>query len=86
MVKPHHSFRKMRTRTLIQLGSLVEKCGVLSTLNIAIGVDQDVHHSDAHSVLLGALSDINEAIKTDEKKRELWLKCGENILNMEGKC
>ena len=83
MVKPHHSFRKLRTRNLIQLGSLIEKCGVLNTLDIQIGADQDVHHSNGLSILLGALNDMNETLKTDKIKRELWRQYGESLLYKE---
>ena len=50
-------FRKARTRTLIQLGGLVEKSGLLEPLNITPGDDlqKDVEHLESTAILTGAL-------------------------------
>ena len=83
MVNPQHSFRKLRTRTLIQLGSIIDKSGVLNTLDIVIGTDPADQHDGSFLILLGALSDMNQTLKTDETKRELWRQDGERILYKE---
>jgi hypothetical protein len=53
-------FRKARTRTLIQLGGLVEKSGLLEPLNIMLGDDlqKDYEHLTSAAILTGALSEL----------------------------
>ena len=48
-------FRKARTRTLIQLGGLVEKSGLLEPLNITLGDDlqKDYEHLENTAILTG---------------------------------
>jgi Trm5-related predicted tRNA methylase len=49
-------FRKARTRTLIQLGGLVDKSGLLEPLNITLGDDlqKDYGHLESTAILTGA--------------------------------
>lgn len=68
------SFRRARTRTLIQLGGLMEKSGLIDEFNIVLGDDlqQDLDKKDAVFSLLGALSDLKGRM-TDEEEMNISL-------------
>ena len=70
------SFRKLRTRTLIQLGGLVEKAGLLPPLDIAQGADlqKDEEIKDSVAVLLGGLLGVKDSLADDTQKRLFLLK------------
>ena len=86
MTTPHHAFRKLRTRTLIQLGGLVEKAGLLQTLGITMGADlqKDAEVKDAVSILLGSLAEIQAALE-DEAHQRLCLLKGQQAFLDRGK-
>lgn len=67
-------FRKARTRTLIQLGGLVEKAGLFETLGLIPGAD--LQKDDAMQPialgLLGALLELKSSVKNDEASMTLW--------------
>ena len=85
MTAPHHSFRKLRTRTLIQLGGLIEKAGLLQTLGIAMGSDlqKDEGVKDAVTILLGSLTEMQSALEDEAHKHLCLLKGKEAFLDME---
>jgi len=68
------SARAARTRTLIQLGGLVEKAGLAARLGIRPGDDVQAQHGEAASVLLGALLAASEALESPaaETYRKRW--------------
>ena len=67
--------RKLRTRTLIQLGGLIEKAGVLDALEISLGDDlqKDVDVKEAMITLFGALIDMKETVLADPDQKHLCL-------------
>lgn len=74
--------RKSRTRTLIQLGGLVEKSGILEPLSLQIGDDlqRDELCFDGAATLMGAFSDLVKIIQEDETQTMLWRENGKRIL------
>ena len=85
MTIPHHSFRKLRTRTLIQLGGLIEKAGLLQTLGIAMGSDlqKDEDVKDAVMILLGSLTEMQSALEDEAHKHLCFLKGQQAFLDRE---
>lgn len=76
--------RKSRTRTLIQMGGLVEKSGLMNALGLQAGDDlqKDSELFDKVSCLLGAFLDASECIQTDGESQEiLWSKRGKEHLS-----
>lgn len=77
-------FRKARTRTLIQLGGLVEKSGLLAPLNISLGDDlqKDHEHLESTAILTGALSELRNSFYGEEAQaqRIVWLAKGKYVL------
>ena len=65
--------RNSRTRTLIQLGGLLDLTPLLSICGIELGDDLQVDHRDKSAALLGMLSyfcgDLPEDITTEELER-----------------
>jgi hypothetical protein len=51
------NFRKKRTRTLIQIGGLLELTPFLAICNINIGDDLQLDKPDSAAILLGMLTD-----------------------------
>ena len=78
--------RRARTRTLIQLGGLVEKSGVLDILGITMGQDlqKDPTLFNKVAILSAALNEntkvISQLSETDLVK---WIASGRNILKGE---
>lgn len=74
------SFRKLRTRTLIQLGGLIEKSGLLETLEIPLGADlqKDDDVKDAVTILLGLLVDSKTNLE-DVSFKNLYLLKGQAL-------
>ena len=77
-------FRKARTRTLIQLGGLVEKSGLLEPLNITLGDDlqKDYEHLESIAILMGALSELRGSFYGEEAaaQKMIWLEGGKQVL------
>lgn len=55
MRKKDNQKRKMRTRTLIQLGGLLDLTPLLSICGIELGDDLQLEHQDKAAILLGIL-------------------------------
>lgn len=77
-------FRQSRTRTIIQIGGLVEKSGLLQKLNISPGDDlqQNPDCFKAAAILLGAFIEINKLMKEPDSDSQilLWEENGKNLL------
>lgn len=76
--------RKARTRTLVQLGGLLQKSGILDDLNLTPGndlqKDTDCHESVA--ILMGALCELRQNLQTDDAaaQKMLWCERGKEVL------
>ena len=77
-------FRKARTRTLIQLGGLVEKSGILEPLNITLGNDlqKDYNCLESAAMLIGALLELRARFYGEEahSQKMIWLDRGKKVL------
>ena len=73
-------YRRARTRTLIQLGGLVEKSGLLDKFGIQVGDDlqKDPEVFDDAATLLGAFLENKDALELPEAdaQKMLWCKNG----------
>jgi hypothetical protein len=76
--------RKARTRTLIQLGGLLEKSGILDDINLAPGDDlqKDSSCFDSVAILMGALCELRQNFHTDDAPAQkiLWCERGKEML------
>jgi hypothetical protein len=76
--------RKSRTRTLIQLGGLLEKSGLLDDLNLAPGDDlqKDPECFDSAAILMGALCELRTSFHIDNASAQklLWRERGKEVL------
>jgi hypothetical protein len=80
-------FRKARTRTLIQLGGLVDKSGLLEPLNITLGDDlqRSYEHLESAAILTGALSDLRARLYDEDAEalKMIWLERGKKVLGRQ---
>ncbi|MBA4118860.1 MAG: conjugal transfer protein TraD [Candidatus Puniceispirillum sp.] len=60
--------RRARTRTLIQLGGLVDKAGLVSFFNLEMGKDlqQEINLAPNVATLMGALLHLRHALEEDD--------------------
>ena len=74
----HSTMRKARTRTLIQLGGLVEKAGLMEVFNIEPGEDlqKDLTKKDAVFGLLGALLETHSLLQNGDLHKHLLTQKG----------
>ena len=79
------SERKARTRTLIQVGGLVNLAGLLDYCGIKLGIDLqlDLAQQDKAAMLLGLLTDVFEKSSTSLEQRSKWQELGIRILKQE---
>lgn len=80
---PHSKqFRQARTRTLIQLGGLLEKSGLIEELSISLGSDlqKDVNLKAPVSLLMGALLHLKLELKDNSLSRTLLQERGMKAL------
>ncbi len=65
----HHPYstRQSRTRTLVQLGGLLEKVGLNEHFGIVLGTDlqKDLEVKEAMSTLVGALLELKKLLETE---------------------
>ena len=81
MKKQQQSGRQGRTRTLIQIGGLVQKSGLMDAFLIAPGDDlQDYENLEKASRLLGFLSEHFETSTFNEENLERWSALGSRLL------
>jgi len=76
--------RKARTRTLIQLGGLVEKANLLEPLFLNLGQDLQKNPDcfEGAAVLMGAFAELRQVFEADdaEGQRVLWRERGKELL------
>jgi len=77
--------RASRTRTLIQLGGLLDKAGLTAAFDIALGDDlqRDDYTFDPAATLLGALLEFNSQLQNkdcDLNQKRLWRFKGKKVL------
>lgn len=77
-----HAFRKARTRSLIMLGALVEKSGLLTTFEISLGTDlqKDPDVKFQVAALYKGLTVLNEMAVSDDVHLPLWSNQGLHLL------
>lgn len=80
------SVRKARTRTLIQLGGLVEKAGLVDTLALTIGADlqKDGEMEKPVAILLGALVFLERELHAGAHPLEMLYELGKKHLGSQG--
>jgi len=79
------TLRKARTRTLIALGGLVVKSGLLRPLGIEIGADlqKDEEMQRPTAALFWGLLELKKIIDSDDFILELWSLKGQKILSQQ---
>ena len=78
--------RRARTRTLIQLGGLIEKSGLMEVLGIQMGQDlQKDPNLFSKVAILSAVLNENTQVLSNSSDQELakWIALGRNILRDE---
>ena len=80
--KQENSKRKARTRTLIQLGGLLDLTPLLAICKIELGEDLQLDHPDKSATLLGILSYFCDQIPEHFTDQDLakFKSVGENLL------
>ena len=80
-------FRKARTRTLIQLGGLIEKAGLLRMLGLETGDDlqKDAECFEGASILMGSFVEICQMLEGSEASahKALWSERGKEMLRKQ---
>ena len=76
------SLRKSRTVTLIQLGGLVNKAGLLDPIGLHLGdnLQKDEQNFDAVATLMGAFGELLPMLQKDEAQKMLWRERGKKAL------
>lgn len=78
------SFRKARTRTLIQAGGLLEKARLLEVLRLSPGDDLQKNEEcfEGVAILMGALAEIRQSLLGEEgyTQRTIWYERGKKAL------
>lgn len=78
MKQQHSADRKSRTRTLIMMGGLLQKSGLMDAFNITLGDDlQDYENRSKALQLLGFLTTCFDENNFDEDNLEKWRSVGE---------
>lgn len=74
------ALRRKRTRTLIQLGGLIEKSGLMETVNIETGLDLQKDDEIKESVyeLYGALLHLNETLQDPKNSKTFFIQKGKS--------
>ncbi|MCR4623114.1 MAG: conjugal transfer protein TraD [Alphaproteobacteria bacterium] len=82
MKKQENSKRKARTRTLIQLGGLLDLTPLLAICKIELGEDLQIDHPDKSATLLGMLSYFSDQLPENLTDQDLakFKSVGENFL------
>ena len=83
--RQENSKRKARTRTLIQLGGLLDLTPLLAICNIELGEDLQLDHPDKSATLLGILSHLCDQIPEHFTDQDLakFKSVGENLLKKD---
>ena len=77
--------RRARTRTLIQIGGLIEKSGFLEKIGIQLGDDlqNDETLFDKASILLGAVCELNSDIPDHKQQLNIWKDKGKILIKKD---
>ena len=83
--KQENSKRKARTRTLIQLGGLLDLTPLLSICKIELGEDLQIDQPDKSATLLGILSHLCDQLPEHFTDQDLakFRSVGENLLKKD---
>jgi hypothetical protein len=86
-MKENNTNRNARTRTLIQLGGLIDLTPLLTICNIKLGEDLQIDHRDKAATLLGILATFLNQLPEDidVEDLELFKVVGLKLLN-QGRC
>src|SRR5688500_18954872 len=78
IASPPKTFRRARTRTLIQLGGLIEKAGLLEDFGIKLGSDLQKDHimRNPTAALFWGLLELKRLANSEEYHAELWARKG----------
>ena len=73
-----HGLRRARTRSLIQLGGLIEKAGLLDTFQLTLGEDlqKDPETKESICALYKGLLVLNEMAQSKDVSLPLWSQQG----------
>jgi len=79
------SERSARTRTLIQVGGLINLTGLLDYCGIKLGVDLQLDLAERHkaAMLLGLLTEMVEQLPKSLEQQNKWLELGIRILKQQ---
>jgi hypothetical protein len=69
--KQNNKQRKARTRTLIQIGGLIDLTPLPSVCSITLGDDLQLDHPDKAAVLLGILADVADKLLENISENDL---------------
>jgi hypothetical protein len=74
----HHGMRRARTKSLIQIGALAEKAGLLETFDLPVGSDfqKDPELKLQIAALYKGLLILNDMVTSDEYHMPLWSEQG----------
>ena len=77
-----HAFRRARTHSLVQLGGLVAKSGLLDTFEISLGLDlqRDPDQKNQVASLFKGLCVLNEMVQSHDVSLQIWAHQGLNLL------
>ncbi len=80
------SQRRARTRSLIQLGGLLESAGTLDVFGIPLGVDlqKDLSVKNNIAALFKGLIELNELANSDDVNLQLWAAQGLEAFKLKG--
>ena len=76
------SLRKSRTLTLIQIGGLVNKAGLLDPLGLHLGdnLQKNEQIFDEVATIMGAFCDLSQPLQKDDAQKLLWRERGKKAL------
>ena len=82
-----NGFRRARSRSLIQLGALMDKAGLLETFQISLGADmqKDPEMKEPVAALFKGLLVLNEMAQSEEVNLSLWARQGLEALRKGNK-
>lgn len=78
--------RRARTRSLIQLGGLIEKAGLLEKFGVALGEDlqKSPHMKEPIAALFKGLLELGEMVNSDDVDLRLWAAQGLEAFRSKG--
>ncbi len=81
----HASLRRARTRTLIQLGGLFEKAGLMETFDVKAGdnLQENLEKKENIFAILGGLLELQEMMRNQEFHIDLLAQKGAELFQRE---